>query len=232
MLEAECAALRFQVTSLAEARVAREEDEKKIREEVLLLRDSAARSAQEIDFAKRERDELRQLLQTCCSGDLEEERKHWDVLLGNEVARREATCEQWRAYLSNRVHKVVQLEIEVDYLRDALASLQLSPHQLGVDITLLPSNQRPAEVTGSNGDDIEPQDSWLQRLQEDACLEDSHKPGRHANVAQPVVRRRRQRSCERHLPSPAPSPESMQFSATSPDAELDEKQLLKDANIP
>merc|ERR1711907_406755 len=117
------------------------------------------------------------------------------------------------------VHKVVQLEIEVDYLRDALASLQLSPHQLGVDITTLPSTQRPAEVTGTDGDEIEPPDSWLQRLQEDASLEDAHKPGRHANVAQPVVRRRRQRSCERYLPSPSPSPASMQFSASSPDAE-------------
>merc|ERR1712070_604925 len=113
MIEAECAALKQQVASLVEARAAREEEERKLKEEVLQLRDASLRSSQEVDCLRREREELRQMLQTCCTGDLQEERRQWNDVLSKEVARREATCEQWRAYLSNRVHKIVQLEIEV-----------------------------------------------------------------------------------------------------------------------
>jgi kinesin family protein 5 len=206
MIEAECAALKHQVASLVEARAAREEEERKLKEEVLQLRDASVRSSQELDFLRREREELRQMLQTCCTGDLQEERRQWNDVLSKEVARREATCEQWRAYLSNRVHKIVQLEIEVGFLRDALTSLQLSPHQHGIDITTLPGTPCQLEFS-AEGDEAE---SLLQRLQH-SFAEDSTKAAHHANVAQPIVRRR-QRSRERQLPK---SPGDRQFSATS-----------------
>jgi len=220
VLEAENAALKFQVTSLGEARAAKTEEERKLKEEVLLLRDESVRSSQEVDFLRREREELRQLLQTCCSGDVEEERRQWNEMLGKEVARREATCEQWRAYLSNRVHKVVQLEIEVDYLRDALASL-------GLDITALSGTQSQPEIGGGCDGDIADGGSFLHRTQL-SWSEDSSKPGHHANVAQPVKRRRRrQRSCERQLPK---SPPSRQFSESpSPHKESELPQKPEDA---
>jgi len=196
-LEDECESLRFQVASLNESRAARVEAERQSKEEVLLLRDSALQSSQEIEFLKRERDELRQLLQTCSSGATEEERKQWDELLSSEATRREAIREQWRAYLSNRIHKMVQLEIENEVLRDTLTSLQLGLED--TEITPVHTSQRQPEVAGEDFDETDRMASLLTRVQQ-SWSDESH-PGKHCNVAHPVVPRRRQRSCERQLPT-------------------------------
>lgn len=211
-LEAENKALRFQVAKLTEASAARAEEERKLKEEVFCLRDAAMRSAQKVEFLQCERNELNQLLETSYSGDADKERRQWQEVLNNEAARREAACEQWRAYLSNRVHKIVQLEIEAEFLRDALASLEKGPDQLGADIMTLLGVRNDCEVR-SAGVDFDGSEIRESLLLEHDGWENAAKPGCHANVAQPVVRRRRrQRSCERQLPgSPA-----LQSSESSP----------------
>jgi hypothetical protein len=199
-LEDECEALRFQVASLNESRAARLEAERELKEEVLLLRDSAVQSSQEVEFLKRERDDLRHLLQNCSSGVAEEERKQWDELLSSEAARREAIREQWRAYLSNRIHKVVQLEIENEVLRDTLTSLQLGLEETELSPVL--NSQRQPEVAGEDFDESDRMASLITRVQK--TLSKEPHLGMHGNVAHPIVPRRRQRSCERQLPPTSP----------------------------
>jgi len=215
-LEEQCAALKFQVASLLEARALQDEVKKSLKEEVLLLRDTAMQSSHKIQFLQREKEELHQLIQASCSGDVGEERQQLEEMLRNEAARRDTTSEQWRAYLSSRVQKVVQLEIEGDFLRDALASLQQGPHELGFDLSSVLDSYIKPEVAS---DDVEAPDldgKWFRHI-EQSKSEDCRQPGCHKNIARPVVRRRRKRSCERQLPPMSPTVPSGQFPGSPED---------------
>lgn len=196
------------------------------REHVLQLQDSVLHLSQERDFLQREVEELQQLLQACCSGELRDERMQWLAMLEGEKARREVACGRWREYLSNRIHKVVELEMQVDTLRDQLLLLggslpvpaapsgSAAWHSAtgGECMRLRQDAAGQPEVTGGDETGSEsggppapllPQvqppsacGSWLQRLP----LAWAESPAGRANIARPV---RRAEPCQ--LSSPAAS---------------------------
>merc|ERR1719265_1617569 len=104
------------------------------------------------------------------------------AVLSNEEKRREEASEHWRDYLSNRIHKVVDLEIKVDELRHALgfARERVQPDPSQVDA------EHEAEAAGGDCEELEIS-SWFQRLPLGASGDVQH-PTR-ANIALPVRRR-------------------------------------------